>query len=154
MKDRKIRNVIFGSAALFLAAFLVVGIFLGLDATKDCAFLLVMLLLFYFIEKKYPLPIPIIFCGLFPMILDPIGITFGFFNFYPFGIGYDKFIHFGFNLLGTLVIFYLLKNMMRTQVAAAIIVAILAVNGIGNIGKLLEFVGSRYVGYYPAGHLL
>src|ERR1035437_5465259 len=136
MNEEKKKKIIFISVFIFLCAFLIPIIFLYPDAIKDDLLSIVGVILFYFIEKKYPLPIPIVTCGLFPILLCPVNVVFGFYGDYIYGVGLDKIIHFTFSLLGTLVVFYLiLKNITRKHLIATIIIAILVVNGIGNLAK-------------------
>jgi hypothetical protein len=150
MKEEKVKKKIFASAFFFVCIILIPIILFYPEAFKDDIFVLGAIILFYFIEKKYPIPVPALICGLIPMVLDPINVAFGLLEFYPFGIGSDKIIHFFFNFLGTIVVFYILKHITKEHVVATIIIAVLIVNGIGNLGKLLEFVGSRYMGIYGA----
>lgn len=149
MQEEKTKKIIFISAISFMGLFLIPIILFYPEAIKDDLLSLGGIILFYFLEKKYPLPIPIIICGLFPILLSPINVCFGFYGDYIYGVGLDKIIHFTFSLLVTLVIFYIiLKNITKKHIIATIIIAVLVVNGIGNLAKLLEFAGSRYLGFY------
>ena len=151
MKEEKTKKTIFIAVFSFVSLFLIPIILYYPDAIKDDILSLVGIILFYFIQKKYPLPISITICGLIPMLLNPINVSFGLLELYPFGVGFDKIIHFSFNLLVTLIIFYLIsKNVTKKNIIATIIIAILVANGIGNLAKLLEFIGSRYMGFYGA----
>jgi len=150
MNKRLVKNTLFAIAAIIVIICFIISCIISNATIKDCIFVFCTIIFFFFFERGYALPIPLIIAGLIPMVLDPISVMFGFYDWFLFGIGYDKFVHFSFTFLGSLVIFYLLKTyFVKSKITTKNLIVItlcafFIVNGIGVLGKLIEYTGSKY----------
>ena len=143
-KNKKKINLIFIVIGILLLGYTICAIFTSPESVKDCIFEIIVISIFYIVQKYYHVPIVILIIGVVPIFLHLNGIIFGLYDAFIFGIGYDKIIHFTNAFSGTIVTFYLMiahsKRMPLLKVAAAILIIV----GIGALVENFEFVGSRY----------
>ena len=144
------KSMIFIAAALIVAAFLIWFVFKNPLFILDCVFAYLIIGVFFFLEKKYPLKPWLIILGIFPFLFELTGLAFGFFAFSLFGFGFDKMLHFMNSLIGVVLLYVWISTDYKKHKGIKILIVMLAVIGIGSIGEIMEFLGQRYFHiYYP-----
>lgn len=142
---------------LFIAAALIVTVFMFLFAFTspmyilDCIFAYLIIGIFYFIEKKYPLKPWLIILGFAPFIIELTGLTFGFFAFEILGFGFDKMLHLVNSFILTILLYFWMSTNHKKHNGVKILIAMLIVMGFGSMGEILEFLGQRYFNIYGPG---
>jgi len=130
-------------ALSILFLLLLASIFFRPEFIKDSIFVLLLTVLFYFVEKKMSLPDWGFILVLVVIILHPVGLLLNFYALFVAGIGYDKFFHFTTGLTMTLVFYAWLRK--KLSPTFAIIVAVLMTLGVGSINEIVEFIGQQYL---------
>ncbi len=110
---------------------------------KDSIAIILIIILYYFIEKKHPLDPAIYVIGFVPLFLHLVGVSFGIFRLLFF-VGTDKYIHFFSSLSVTIIFFYWLIDDKKKRYFMILLVAFLVAQGFGAINEVNEFVGTHY----------
>ncbi|MGV8150247.1 MAG: hypothetical protein ACP5NV_00805 [Candidatus Woesearchaeota archaeon] len=145
------KNTIFITAALIVTAYLITFAFTHPMYILDCIFAYLVIIIFFFIEKKHPIKPWLIILGCIPFIIELSGLAFGFFAFELFGFGFDKMLHFGNSFMITLLLYFWISTKHKKNDLIKILIAIFVVIGFGSIGEILEFLGQRYFQIYSPG---
>jgi len=140
----------FIAMALITIGFGVYAAFAVPDFVKDCIGGLIIIGIFYLIQRQYYVPPAAVALGFVPILFHLMGVVFGFFEYLIFGAGYDKYVHFLNCLSITIIVFYLLIAHSKKAPVKKAIAALLIVLGIGAVAKNLEFIGSRYMQFTGA----
>jgi hypothetical protein len=141
---------------IFIAFSVFSGIFIILFAIQkknyymDALVGLVFSGIYYLIQRKYPLKRGYLLLGFLPVVLNLVGLQFGFFAFSVSGVGYDKMCHF-LNSVAVTVLIYHWIDVDRKNIVPKIFIAGLVVMGFGAFNEIVEFVGQRYFHIYGPG---
>jgi len=144
------KNLIFITAALLVTAFLVGFVFSHPMYILDSIFAYLVIIVFFFLERQYPLKPWLIILGVIPFLLELAGLAFGFFAFSLFGVGFDKMLHFVNSLIATILLYFWISTDYKRHKGIKILIAMLVIIGFGSIEEIIEFLGQRYFHiYYP-----
>jgi uncharacterized membrane protein YjdF len=143
--NKKKIDIIFIIAIVLLLWLTVISAFISPESVKDCIFAILVMGIFYTVQKRYHVPIIIIIIAILPFFFHLCGVIFLFYEELILGIGYDKIIHFVNAFSGTIVAFYLLIAHSKKMPLLKVFAAILIVVGIGAIVENIEFIGSKYL---------
>ena len=144
-------NSILIVAALMVTVFLIGFVLNHPMYILDCIFAYLVIGIFFFVEKRYPLKSWLIILGTIPFILELTGLTFGFFTFSVFGFGFDKMLHFVNSAILTILFYFWISTDYKQHKGIKIVVAIFVIMGIGSMGEVFEFLGQRYFHIYGSG---
>jgi hypothetical protein len=142
---------------LFIAAALIVTVFMFLFAFTnpmyilDCIFAYLIIGIFFFIERKYPLKPWLVILSFIPFIIELTGLALGFFAFEIFGFGFDKMLHLVNSFILTILLYFWMSTNHKKHKGIKILIAMFIVMGFGSMGEILEFLGQRYFHIYSPG---
>jgi len=143
--------VIFTAAALIVTAYLVWFILYYPMYIIDCVFAYIVIIVFFLLEKQFPLKPWLIVLGLIPSLLELTALNFGFFGFSIYGFGFDKMFHITNSFILTTLMYFWISTVYTQHKGIKIIIAVLIVMGIGSLGEIMEFVGQVYFHMNNAG---
>jgi hypothetical protein len=131
---------VFVAVMIVTCIYLVIAIIFYPDFIKDCLFILAAFIVFYFVEKKYPLSLSLVLVGTIPFLIHLSGVMFNFYAYYIGGIGYDKYMHFISGISITLIFAYWFR-----KIKYAPLIAFLIMMGFSGLNEINEFIGQRYI---------